>query len=88
MYRDASAKPWTSRSWYPPGYSSRAEVEAEVQKPKRAPYVGEKDAEKQTPGAGPSVANGYGNGYANGTAALGAEETRMEHAGTGADAGR
>ncbi|KAL5522914.1 hypothetical protein ACEPAF_1181 [Sanghuangporus sanghuang] len=72
MYRDASAKPWRSSQWYPPGYTSRAEIEAEVQKPKRAPYVGEKDVEKQTPGAGPS------NGYANGTAALGAEESRME----------
>ncbi|KAL5522837.1 hypothetical protein ACEPAG_8855 [Sanghuangporus baumii] len=75
MYRDASAKPWRSSQWYPPGYTSRAEVEGEVQKPRRAPYDGEKDVEKQTPGAGPS---GPSNGYTNGTAALGAEESRME----------
>ena len=34
MYRDASAKPWTSRKWAPPGYASRADLEAE-RKPKR-----------------------------------------------------
>ena len=73
MYRDPSAKPWTSRSWYPPGYASRAEVEAEVQKPKRAPYLGEGDKEKDSSGAGPS--DGYEN---NGTAALGAQEERRE----------
>ena len=29
MYRDASAKPWTSRQWAPPGYASRRDLEAE-----------------------------------------------------------
>ena len=32
MYRDPNCVPWQSGSWYPPGYSSRAEVEAEVRK--------------------------------------------------------
>ncbi|KAL5522838.1 hypothetical protein ACEPAG_8856 [Sanghuangporus baumii] len=32
MYRDANAVPWKSRSWYPAGYNSRAEVEAEARK--------------------------------------------------------
>ena len=35
MYRDASAKPWTSRKWAPPGYASRRDLEAE-RKPQRA----------------------------------------------------
>ncbi|KAL5522913.1 hypothetical protein ACEPAF_1180 [Sanghuangporus sanghuang] len=32
MYRDPNALPWKSRSWYPAGYNSRAEVEAETRK--------------------------------------------------------
>ena len=30
MYRDPTCKPWTSRSWAPPGYASRKEAEAEM----------------------------------------------------------
>ena len=32
MYRDPNCLPWKSGEWYPPGYSSRAEVEAEIRK--------------------------------------------------------
>ncbi|KAI5121771.1 hypothetical protein M0805_009582 [Coniferiporia weirii] len=72
MYRDASATPRNSSRWAPPGYDSRADVEAE-RKPR--PAVGGTDAEKQTAGGGPSA----GNGFAPGTGtALGAEETRKE----------
>ncbi|EJC99120.1 general substrate transporter [Fomitiporia mediterranea MF3/22] len=81
MYRDASAKPWNSRSWAPPGYASRADVEAE--KPRNSKHYFDKDAEKQSAGAGSSVPNGGGNGYTNGElgagTALGAEEDRKEN---------
>lgn len=74
MYRDASAKPWTSRRWAPPGYT-REELEAEVQKPKRPAVDGkETDLEKRSPGAGPSTRE-----TGNGNAALGAEEEHKEH---------
>ena len=72
MYRDASTRPWNSRQWAPPGFSSRRELEEEVQKPRRGTALGGKDAEKQTPGAGPSNIN-------DGAMALGAEEYRTEH---------
>ncbi|THH04805.1 hypothetical protein EW145_g5250 [Phellinidium pouzarii] len=63
MYRDASANAITSGRWAPPGYDSRADLEAE-RKPRR---VTDNDVEKQSAGAGPSAGT-----------ALGAEEARKE----------
>ncbi|KAH8103689.1 general substrate transporter [Phellopilus nigrolimitatus] len=69
MYRDASAFPWTSRQWAPPGYGSRKEVERE-NKAKRAPVTVDGDSEKQSAGAGPGPQSTAGMGVST----LGAEE--------------
>ena len=39
MYCDPDCKPWTSRSWAPPGYASRQDAEAEVHDTERLARV-------------------------------------------------
>ena len=47
MYYDPNAKPWTSRSWAPPGYASRKDLIAE----RKANEGARADAEKGKDGA-------------------------------------
>lgn len=69
MYRDPNCHPWTSRKWFPPGYSSRQEAEAEKHEKETgaAALLGADKAKGDTNGDSTLVSDE--KGYSNGAAA-------------------
>ncbi|ETW76473.1 MFS sugar transporter [Heterobasidion irregulare TC 32-1] len=63
MYNDPKCKPWTSRAWAPPGYSSRLDLieqtrAAEAHKPLSGAQEERIEKAYDTAGAGPSTGDG------------------------------
>lgn len=84
MYCDPRCKPWTSRSWAPEGFASRADV-AEIKKEDKG-FVGMEEARVEREGisrADSGMMNGNGmhgheNGFHTGEKNFGATEQRAE----------
>ena len=69
MYRDPNCLPQKSGEWYPPGYSSRAEVEAEILKRGEERVAAALRGEKRDNGApAPASATAKSNGVTPPTA--------------------